>query len=235
MSTTTSTTTTTSQWCQTTTTPAQSQIISSSYTCPYNTPYVAQFLSLANWYSYGYLINQQIACSNSIINLVCPTNQFIHIYAAYFGIQAKTLSNCVTLSATSPTNCFNKAVFTTINSTCEYQNNCTIIATVSRLGDPCFGNSKQLLIQYQCIDVNTINILNQCPINTNTSSACPYLNDSSIQEVQLCEPSIMTIQCTAPSLIQIVCAYYGIDSSYQCPGGNYAGGIYILIANTNNR
>jgi hypothetical protein len=186
---------------------------------------VPQFLTLTNWYSYGYLINQQIACVNSIINLVCPTNQFIHIYAAYFGIQANTLSSCLsTISATSPTNCFNKAVFNTINSTCEYANKCTIIATVSQLGDPCFGQNKQLMIQYQCIDNNrTLNILNQCPINKETSSACPYQNDSSIQILQLCEPSFMKINCTSPSVIQIVCAYYGIDSSYQCSGGNYAG------------
>jgi hypothetical protein len=186
---------------------------------------VPQFLSLTNWYSYGYLINQQIVCSGSLLNIVCPTNQYIHIYAAYFGIQANTLTSCTPSSSISLTNCFNKNVFSTINSTCEYKNTCAINAMVSQLGDPCFGSSKQLMIQYQCIDNNnTIQILNQCPMNKNTSSACTASsNDPSVQILQLCEPNILNIQCTSLNLIQIVCAYYGIDSSYQCPGSNYAG------------
>jgi len=179
---------------------------------------VSQYLTLTNWYSYGYVINQQIACSGSIVNLVCPINQYIHIYSAYFGIQSATPSSCLTLSALSPTNCFSKAAFTAINSTCEYKNNCSIIATVGQLGNPCYGSTPQLLVQYQCLDMNTATILNQCPFNSNTSSACSTPTDPTVQTQYWCEPSLMQISCTGGNVIQIVCAYYGIDSTYQCPG-----------------
>lgn len=219
--TTSTTSTTTALTCISTTTLSPTQLVSQSYTCPTSTPYIPKFLTLTSSYSYGYPIYQGVTCLNSLLFLVCPTNQFIHVYAAYFGIQSQTISSCLSsLTASSPANCFNKAVFNTINSSCEYQSNCSIVATASQLGDPCYGNSKQLMVQYQCVDYNTAVILNQCPINTNTSSACPALSDPSIQTQFWCEPSLMQITCSGGSVIQIMCAYYGIDSTYQCPG-NY--------------
>jgi hypothetical protein len=66
--------------------------------------------------------------------------------------------------------------------------------------------------------MNTATILNQCPFNSNTSSACSTPTDPTVQTQYWCEPSLMQISCTGGNVIQIVCAYYGIDSTYQCPG-----------------
>lgn len=101
-------------------------------------------------------------------------------------------------------------------------------------GEPCQGFSKQLMIQYQCVDHNTVVQLNQCPVNRNTSTACPSQNDSTVITNRWCEPSIMTIQCPAPSVIQIVCAYYGIDSDFQCPSG-YSIGAPTACYSTSSR
>ena len=142
-------------------------------------------------------------------------------------MQANTFStSCLSSlqsSASAPSYCFSKEVFTLINSTCEYQSNCSLIVTTNQLGDPCYGYSKQLMVQYQCVDLTSAILINQCPLNTNTSTACTAQTDPSILISIWCEPSIMSIKCPSPNLIQIVCAYYGIDSSYQCPGGFYYG------------
>ena len=214
----------------------RNEIVSSSYSCPVLSAFVPQFLTSFYSYSYGYPVSEQIACMGSVIHLRCPLNHFIHIYSAYFGVQANTLTSCLsdlTTSSSAPTNCYNKEVFSLINSTCEYNSNCSIIVTTSQLGDPCYGYSKQLMIQYQCMDLNTMFNINQCPLNTNTNSACPILkNDSSVQTEIWCEPSLMQIQCPSPFLIQIVCAYYGIDSNYQCPSGFYYGAPTSCYSNT---
>jgi len=59
--------------------------ISNSFNCPTVSPFMPQFLSSIYAYNYGYPLNQAIACLNSIIYLTCPSDQYIHIYSAYFG------------------------------------------------------------------------------------------------------------------------------------------------------
>ena len=124
----------------------------------------------------GTLINQQIVCmsgstSAGRLTINCPTDQTIHIFSAYFGIQSDTVTQCVTAPNTNLTEismCFDKVVYENINSTCENMQSCSLDVRVSNLGDPCLLHNKQLFLQYQCVDYeNFTSLVSDCESNDN--------------------------------------------------------------------
>ena len=202
-------------------------MVSSSYNCRQIDSYVPSFLTLSQSFYYGYPIYQQIICFSQPItrfSLVCSPNQYIHILSGYYGIQSQTLTRCVTDTSSIPTMCYNEIIFGLINNTCEYQNNCSLIVSSNTFGDPCYGFKKQIFIQYQCLDLITLNTINQCPITaTNITRNCPTQSENNTKVNIFCEPTIMSLQCTSPYVIRIICAFYGIDSVTRCSGGYYYG------------
>lgn len=116
-------------------------------------PFEPNFLQNSTITSFGFPIFQEIICQNSIVVLKCPTNFVIHIYAAYYGIQAQTLTQtCSNYSSVPvPTMCYVSDAFNTMNLTCEYKNMCQLKVTSANLGGPDLYPSigKQLLIQVE--------------------------------------------------------------------------------------
>lgn len=135
-------------------------------------PYTPIFLEKNSEY-FGYPIYQQTVCSgsqsikvlavlfirkiNSIkffsVNIMCPLPLVVHIYAAYYGIQ-KSTSMCKLSNSIEPTMCYDKRSFHFITNTCEYKNECQLKADSSHFtNDPCPSFPKQLLVQYQCLEM----------------------------------------------------------------------------------
>ena len=116
-------------------------------------------------------------------------------------------------------NCYYPSVLNQINATCEYQNSCSIRGTSNTfsVADPCPTYSKQLFIQYQCVDYYALNsTINQCSKKAETPHICPPLNKTSnVKEITACdiENAPMSISCKVGEKIEIVCAYYGLHPS----------------------
>ncbi len=187
-------------------------------------PYTPQFLLNSSDTYFEYPIYEQIACQNSKLLIACSPNLVIHIYAAYFGIQSATSTSwCMnTTSLELPEMCFSQSSFDIINATCEYKSSCYLRATTTQIGagDLCPSYSKQLFVQYQCVDPNVLaSGINQCPVNNTIGfSLCPSSNSSTVRENMWCTGSMMTMNCDAGSTINIMCAFYGIHPYFydQC-------------------
>jgi hypothetical protein len=134
-------------------------------------------------------IYQQIICANSRIILSCPTNRYIYIYRAYYGIQSETSTNTNCLpnsqSNTRPSVCYNKDAFDRLSSQCNSKQECLIYVDDNNFGNPCVVQDlsiiilKQMFIQYQCLEETMINqIESSCPINTVIESNCPIIDDT---------------------------------------------------------
>ena len=198
---------------------------STTYKCsPYsaiNPSFISSYDSNFN----NFLINENIVCYGSKLNIYCKSNTLIHIYSAYFGIQSLTNSLCVTnnrlIDFEEPTQCFIPYSYDRIVQKCEYKNNCIIESTEIGLNisDPCpdFQSQEQLFVQYQCIESSLFNItLDQCDINTEIPFPCA-LNEMNINEGIWCDNglgngSILNILCPDDKLITILCSFYGLHS-----------------------
>ena len=159
---------------------------------------------------------------------MCPTDLVIHIYSAYYGIQKDTLSLCNELTDELPKKCYYSSVFDQINSTCEYQNTCSIKASSNSfsIADPCPTYPKQLFIQYQCVDNYGLNsTINQCSVNKQIPLICPLLSSFSATNTEInnlfenttCDTdnSPMTINCNSGEKIEVLCAFYGLHPSIK--------------------
>ena len=204
-----------------------------SYSCPTGSPYVLSFMNLNTSFSYGIPIQQQIICKYmkpSKTVLLCPQNKYIHLLSVYYGIQADTKTACTSTGSSSPSMCFNQVIFDIVNTSCEFQNNCSVLVTVNNFGDPCLNYNTQVLLQYQCMDYENVVQINNCPPKSNITTICPTITDPTIISQNWCEPSVLSITCSPGNVIQIMCAFYGIDTSYKCPNGYYSGAPTLCYA-----
>jgi hypothetical protein len=155
--------------------------------------------------------------SHRLKAIICPSGYLIHVYAAYFGIQYSTSSMCYKSSNEMPEKCYFPSVFNQINSTCEYQNTCSLTSTSDAFSiiDPCPNYSKQLFIQYQCVEIKTLknSSMSKCNADSSIPLICPALSvDTSILEATACDTdnSPMKLSCPSEKTITIICAYYGL-------------------------
>ncbi len=194
-------------------------------TCPTDSAIVPSFLSDSSVTSFSYPIYQQVACQGAKLDLVCQSNTLIHIYAAYFGIQSTTNTECVTSNASeAPAQCYSPLSYSQIVSLCEYQNSCLLYASASGLYVvdmcPSYSSQQQLFVQYQCVDSSLFNYtVATCTAVTDVPTICPALDSSSSTnqgtwcDNALGEGSILSINCPAGKTITIVCAFYGLHPS----------------------
>lgn len=166
------------------------------------------------------------------LSITCPADRTIHIYSAYFGIQSNTPTECVTSNKAGTTSdCFNKVVFDNINTTCEGKQTCSLDIRIENFGDPCFLLNKQLFIQYQCVNASISSLINSCTSSQNYGQICSKTTESNSQ--YWCNnDNVMRIDCGPGKVIQMSCAFYGIDQSYQCPGGFYSGAPTVCFSQT---
>ena len=118
--------------------------------CHQNTSiYVPKPLSLVNSYYFGYPILQTISCYGSKLELRCPKNQHLHVYAAYYGNQMNTNYCNNDLDVI----CFRSASYEYLIDTCQNQTFCNLLVTERVFGNPCLDLvSNQIMVQYQCLD-----------------------------------------------------------------------------------
>ncbi|RNA41243.1 rhamnose-binding lectin-like [Brachionus plicatilis] len=176
-------------------------------------------------YSLGSPILQTVVCYGSKLHLKCPSlNHKLHIHSAYFGIQKNTKNYC--WSNPNGLVCYRNLTYHYIRNLCQNKFSCDLIVTDTYFGNPCPIQNlyhNQLLIQYQCFDDQSINLIKKCDTNTSTSDICPPLNNSNHYQQQWCEPSKAIIKCPKGTLIKIICAYYGIDNKHKCTHSEYKG------------
>jgi hypothetical protein len=197
-------------------------------TCPTESVLVPSLLTDSKKSNFDYPIYQQIACYNSKLQILCQTGSIIHIYAAYYGIQSATSSDCVSraniaaITTEAPAQCYSPLTFDRIFYLCEYQNTCLL--TSSSIGlyvvDICpdYKTRQQLFVQYQCIDSNLYNqTVGKCNINKSVPSICPSasanVNEGTWCDNTLGNGAIMNIQCSPGKSIIIICAFYGLHPS----------------------
>lgn len=188
----------------------------SSHVCPNTSIYVPKPLSMNNSYYWGYPILQTISCYGSKLELRCPKSQHLHVFAAYYGNQVTTnyCNNDLDII------CFRSASFDYLIDLCENQTFCNLLVTERVFGNPCLDLvSNQIMVQYQCLDADIFNQLEECPMRADIPSNCPPLSDPSAQfERYWCEPDTMQIECAdETTVISIICAFYGIDPNVKCP------------------
>ena len=124
---------------------------------------------------------------------------------------------CYKSSNEMPEKCYFPSVFNQINSTCEYQNTCSLTSTSDAFSilDPCPNYAKQLFIQYQCVEIKTLNnsSMSKCNADSSVPLICPALSvGTSILEATACDSSNapMILTCPNEKAITIVCAFYGL-------------------------
>lgn len=188
-------------------------------------PYVPKSLTNSTQLYFDYPIYQQTVCQNSRILIHCPSDLVIHIYAAYFGIQSYTTTTwCTPVNSSyeNPAMCYFQNAFDTINSTCEYQTSCYVYATVNAMsgGDICPDYTKQLTVQYQCVDSRVLSsYINACPVNTVAPSICSStysgLSTTLNQQTWCDNENSMSITCDTGKKITILCAFYGVHPALE--------------------
>jgi hypothetical protein len=186
--------------------------------------YFPTYLTLENSLYFGYPVTQLIVCNNAVTILKCPAAQIINIQSVYYGIQSSTLTKCIPVTDQTPSFCFNKNTFKRINASCQGQEVCSIPITANNLGEPCFGFSKQMVVQYQCVDPPALTEIKKCSQDSKLDPICKPLTSTNLQkEKTWCEPSTMSIDCPRGQLIRILCGFYGIDPNYACAGAFKSG------------
>jgi hypothetical protein len=185
--------------------------------------YVPQPLSNSTQTSFQYPILTQTVCQNSRMIIACPENMVIHVYSAYYGIQAQTTTTYCTPFPSGqpelPKACYFLNAFDTINSTCEYKSRCMLRATINSMSgvDLCPLFNKQLTVQYQCVDRYVLEQkINHCDLIKQAPSICPAVLSYSMQPVYeqvRCDGQIMTLECPSGKSIKVLCSFYGIHPS----------------------
>jgi hypothetical protein len=178
-----------------------------------------RYLSNSTSVSFDFPIYQQTVCQNSRMILACPQDQVLHIYSAYFGIQSATITTlCTTSGSEIPLACYFLNAFNTINATCEYQRSCYLRATINSMAgaDMCPRFSKQLFVQYQCVDAKVLAYtINTCQLNPEAPLICPAVSSYgfTVNEQTWCDGAPLSLSCPVGLRLQILCAFYGIHPS----------------------
>ncbi|RNA20804.1 hypothetical protein BpHYR1_015227 [Brachionus plicatilis] len=164
---------------------------------------------------FGFPTVEYTLCQDSIMVLTCPTDLVIHIHTAYFGIQPNT-SRSLCMSDSELPVCYTNTGYETILRACEAKSSCSLLATANTIAgvDLCPSHSKQLFVQYQCVDAIGWNkTISKCQVNADLPEICPAFNETeNVLEQTWCEDSDMSIECLS-GRIEVVCAFYGLHPS----------------------
>lgn len=201
-------------------------------TCQQTSPYEPEFTSNSSQLYFGYPVATQVLCENARLVLVCSGDLVIHIYAAYYGVQQSTAvtSTCVQASDGLEINakCYVRQGFDVIEASCEGKSSCNLRVSTATMGGPdlCPTVSKQLFVQYQCVDPKVLDyVTSVCPRPPLTPPICPSIvvttNSSSTTTTTTthsqtwCDGESMSIVCPNNLNISIECAFYGLDPTLE--------------------
>ena len=85
-------------------------------------------------------------CENDLLSFSCPTNSIMQILNVSYGRNDKV--TCGFWDCCKNDCLYNQTLM--IESQCNIQNSCSITASNSIFGDPCYGNKKYLKVTYEC-------------------------------------------------------------------------------------
>ena len=105
--------------------PNPKSIIPSDYNsneCPTRSIYSPKFITLTESYNFDYPINQVIVCLESKLVLKCPQTQVLHIYSAYYGIQADTNTLSCDKKSSFHEICYFDLTYSNLTTSCEKKN-----------------------------------------------------------------------------------------------------------------
>lgn len=208
--------------------------------------YEPVFLTNSTQAYLGYPISQQIVCQNSRLIILCPLDLVIHIYAAYYGIQSRTMSpTCLSslLSLSQPNynstlvlaKCYTPSVLETTRKTCEGSRSCELKASLTHLtnnssvSELCPNSPKQLFVQYQCVNRKTLTTsVAKCRSKTKLQlpPVCNLTSETTdvVFSNTWCNGSNVNITCPngnnseEEARIRLLCTFYGVHPSL--PSGN---------------
>ncbi len=89
-----------------------------------------------------------VACDGNVLHISCPSSKQIKLTTANFGRQDSSIC-CNNPSVCTNTKCIKDV--TSLSSNYCRGNSCDIPASSAAYGDPCFGTSKYLKVDYSCV------------------------------------------------------------------------------------
>ncbi len=147
-------------------------------------------------------IPSHAVCEHSRLTISCSEGQKIQVTHANYGRLIPSSVYCpYYTSHDDRTDCISSNSQSVVQRQCDGEQTCTISASNSVFGDPCFNTYKYLEVEFNCV--------------TDLISPSSY----KIPSNAVCEHSTLTITCPKDKEIQITHANYGrlIPSSVFCP------------------
>ena len=158
---------------------------SNNYECQRTSIYIPielNSLRASSTHYFGYPLIQTTSCYGSKLELRCALGQqFIHIYAAYYGSQQAMPNHCTGYEVDVV--CYRTASCDYVIASCQNRSSCDLVVNERVLGNPCpdlVGN--QLVVQYECLDPHVFGQISAtCGNNVNTRQLepnCPSINST---------------------------------------------------------
>ncbi|XP_076668606.1 latrophilin Cirl isoform X4 [Andrena cerasifolii] len=94
------------------------------------------------------------ACEGKTLSIECGEGKLIHLIRANYGRFSITICNEHGNTDWS-VNCMSPKSFRVLNSECNDQQNCSIVASTLQFGDPCPNTHKYLEAHYRCVSAAT--------------------------------------------------------------------------------
>ncbi|XP_078588906.1 L-rhamnose-binding lectin CSL3-like [Branchiostoma floridae x Branchiostoma japonicum] len=89
-----------------------------------------------------------LACEHQTAQLVCPWGRKIYVAASTYG---RSQARHVCGGPVRTTRCRSSSSWTQVNARCHGRRTCSVRASNSVFGDPCYGTFKYLDVQYFCL------------------------------------------------------------------------------------
>ncbi|XP_023248720.1 rhamnose-binding lectin-like [Seriola lalandi dorsalis] len=165
--------------------------------------------------------NHLVTCEHSSAHLHCDEGQVIFVYGADYGRRDRT-----TCSYQRPTSQIQKVLCSNPTSKvaeiCNGKNSCTIRASNSVFGDPCYGTYKYLEVAYVCQLLAATCLLTA----SGFSSAQNYFTSTALskERVITCDVpyNVQRLSCADGGVITVETALYGRADRETCSEGRPA-------------
>ncbi|XP_053174095.1 L-rhamnose-binding lectin CSL3-like [Scomber japonicus] len=129
-----------------------------------------------------------VVCEHSVANLQCDEGKVLFIYGADYGRHDKT--TCALRPARWLQNVHCSRPTTKVAESCNGKRSCTVKASNSVFGDPCYGTYKYLDVTFACLPP--------------------------VRRTVACEGSVANLQCGEGKVISVLGADYGRPDKTTC-------------------
>eukprot|EP00058_Branchiostoma_floridae_P013250 XP_002598738.1 hypothetical protein BRAFLDRAFT_95854 [Branchiostoma floridae] len=130
-------------------------------------------------------------CEHQRLSINCPAGQQINIVSALYGRTTRTVCPSGPIRTT---NCRSPDSLARVRTSCHGKSSCSVAASNSVFGDPCYGTFKYLEVSSTCIR-------------------------TPVRSASACEHQTVTLRCSTGQRLNIVSALYGRTTRAFCPSG----------------